>query len=106
MPSEDQRVLYFGLIEQALSKAAAEIFKMQPQAHRWMSDSQRQSFDRGCLEGEARGEAKALLRILVKRGLVITAEQERRISECTEIAALDRWLERAPSATSVDELLG
>jgi flagellar biosynthesis/type III secretory pathway protein FliH len=99
-------VLHFGLIERALSKAAAEICKMQPQAQKLMSESQRQSYDRGCLEGEARGEAKALLSILVRRGLAVTAEHQRRIAECTEIAVLDRWLERALSATTVDELLG
>jgi hypothetical protein len=41
--------------------------------------------------------------ILKRRGLAITDEQQQ-IATCTDLATLDRWLERAFSVTSVNEL--
>jgi len=43
--------------------------------------------------------------ILARRGFELTPEQRRRITECTELAVLERWLDRSLSAASVDELL-
>jgi hypothetical protein len=37
--------------------------------------------------------------------LEISDEQRRQIAACTDAATLERWLERALSARSVDELL-
>ena len=81
---------------------------MLPQTQPFYSELQRRSYERGVGEGEARGEAKALLKILARRGLAVTDAQQRRIVECTDLAVLDRWLDRALSVApvaSVDELL-
>jgi hypothetical protein len=43
--------------------------------------------------------------ILKRRGMAITDEQQRHIVACTDLATLDRWLDRAFSVTSIDELL-
>lgn len=56
------------------------------------------------MEGEAKGEAKAILKIMAQRGLPISEDQRRRISACTDVPTLDRWLDRALSVT-VEELL-
>ncbi len=122
MSDKDQRVLYSGLIEKALSRAAAEIFNMLPQTKEFFSESQRHSYDRGIDQGRAEGrdqgraegrdqgrvegESKALLKILTQRGLAIAEAQHRRIVSCADVATLDRWLDRALAVTSVDELLG
>ena len=107
LPAE-QRLLYSALIEQALSDAARKAMAMDSQVERFFSDAQRQSFDRGKAEGrtegEAKGEAKALLVILRRRGLVVTSDHQHRILACTDVAALDRWLDRALSIASADEL--
>ncbi len=55
--------------------------------------------------GEARGEKRALLRVLGARGLPVSESQRAHIESCTDVAALDGWLERAVSVASVDELL-
>jgi len=55
-------------------------------------------------EGEARGEARALLRVAAKRGIALSPEQEERIRECTDLKLLERWLDQALVATSADEL--
>jgi hypothetical protein len=43
---------------------------------------------------------------LRRRGLAVTEEQRQQIVTCIDLAALDRWLDRAFSVTSVNELLG
>jgi hypothetical protein len=42
---------------------------------------------------------------LRRRGLAPTSDQQDRILTCTDLATLNRWLDRAVSAASVDELL-
>jgi hypothetical protein len=118
-PGADQW-LYLSLIENALSDEAEEEFynyKMMPEAPKYFSETLRRSWEHdvaaGKAEGEAQGEAKgkaegearALLRILAQRGLPMSDDQRRRIQECTDIATLDGWLDRALLVASVDELL-
>ena len=102
LPSEDQRLLYWGLIEAALSETAREILQMNAQSRPYFGETQRRSF----AEGKAQGIAEALLKILGKRGLVVTEDEQRRIEACSDPAVLDGWLDRALTATSVNELLG
>jgi hypothetical protein len=106
---EEQRLLYSVLIEKALSDAARKALAMEPQIEKFFSEAHRRSYDLGKAKGEAEGEAKgkadALLMILRRRGLAITDEQQHQIVTCTDLATLDRWLERAFSITSGSELL-
>lgn len=110
---EDQRLLYSLLIESNLSEAARKAIEMQPGLEKFFSEAQRRNFERGRAEGkaegkaegQARGEVVALLKILVRRGLTITAEQRRRIVGCSDLAVLERWLDRSLSVGSVAELL-
>jgi len=55
--------------------------------------------------GEARGEAKALLRLLATRDVAVDEEAHARITECRDVALLDRWFDRAVTATSVAAVL-
>jgi hypothetical protein len=55
--------------------------------------------------GEARGEARLLLRTLDKRGLVVDAATRERILGCTDTEALERAFDRALSASSLDDVL-
>jgi hypothetical protein len=103
---EDQRQVYSGLIESALSHAAREALKMAPQVQKLFSESQRKSFAEGETRGEARGEARAVLRVLALRGIAVTEPQRAQIAECQDLDLLDRWLVRALSVTSINELLG
>ena len=63
----------------------------------------------GRVEGEARGraegEARTLLKLLRLRGFAVDEATAERILTTTEVATLDRWVERALSARSVDEVL-
>jgi hypothetical protein len=107
--TEEQRMLYSLLIEANLSEAARKAVEMQPGLEKFFSEAQRRNFERGRAEGKARGkaegEAAALLKIVTRRGLTLSAEQRRRIMGCTDVAMLERWLDRALSVSSVAELL-
>jgi hypothetical protein len=59
---------------------------------------------RGRAEGQAQGRAEALLRVLRGRGLALSEANAMRIRECSDIAQLDAWLDRALSVKSSDEL--
>ena len=54
---------------------------------------------------EAKGRVEALLAILGARYLALSDEQRARIEACSNVAQLDRWIVRAVTAASVDDLL-
>ena len=97
---EEQQLLYSLLIEANLSEAARKAIEMQPGLDKFFSAAQRRNFERG----RAEGKAEALLKILIRRGLTATAEQRRHIIECTDLAMLEHWLDRALSVSSIEEL--
>jgi hypothetical protein len=103
--SEDQRLLYSLLIQSNLSTAARKAIEMHPRLEKFLTETQRQQLQQSRAEGRAEGEATALLKILAQRGLELTPEQRRRITECTELAVLERWIDRSLSAGSIDEVL-
>jgi hypothetical protein len=106
---EDQRLLYSLLIQSNLSTAARKAIEMHPRLEKFLTEAQRQQLQQsraeGRAQGRAEGEAAALLKILARRGLEPTPEQRRRITECTELAVLERWIDRSLSAGSIDEIL-
>jgi hypothetical protein len=55
-------------------------------------------------EGEAKGEAKAVLRVLAARGVPLSDEMRERIMTCTDLDQLELWIEQAATATAADEL--
>ena len=101
-----ERSLYSHLIDNALGDDAKEKIEMMPEPPKYFSETFRRSWEQGAAEGEAKGKAEALLRILAQRGLPWSEDQRRRILACTDLATLDGWLDRALLVASVDELLG
>jgi hypothetical protein len=92
------------LIESSLGDAARKSFEMLPQGQRFFSETQRRSFSEGEKKGKAEGEAQALLRVLDRRGLSISAEQRERVLACADLATLEAWLDRAVTAESTEEV--
>jgi predicted transposase YdaD len=90
---------------------------MEPHIEKFFTEAHRRSYDQGEAKGEAKGKvageakgkaegkAEALVMILKQRGLAMTDEQQQQLVTCTDLPTLDRWLERALSVTSLDELL-
>lgn len=58
----------------------------------------------GRTEGKAEGKAEGVLQVLDARGIAVSEEQKARILACTDIAVLDRWIRRAVSVSSTEEL--
>jgi hypothetical protein len=62
---------------------------------------------KGRADGQAQGKADALLKLLRARGLRVSSGHRARISGCTDVRRLDRWIRRAVTASTVrDVLLG
>jgi hypothetical protein len=55
-------------------------------------------------EGKAEGTAEHILRILDVRGIALTAEQREQVTASTDPTQLDRWFDRAITATSAAEV--
>lgn len=75
-------------------------------------DGERKGFhdgeQKGFHDGEQKGEVKMLrhdiFRVLQRRGLTLTAEQDARIRTCEDRALLDRWFDNVIDATSGDDV--
>lgn len=58
----------------------------------------------GLAEGSAEGRSDAVLRVLDKRGVVLSEEQRARVAGCIDLDQLDAWLDRAATATRASEV--
>jgi hypothetical protein len=63
-------------------------------------------FAEGHTSGETAGKIAAILAFLAARGISVSAEARTRIEACREVATLDRWIVRAATASSVEEVIG
>ncbi len=59
----------------------------------------------GRAEGTLEGEARALLRVLGRRGIVVDTETEARILATRDLDLLGRWLDRAVDAKTIADVL-
>ncbi|WP_113698651.1 hypothetical protein [Nonomuraea lactucae] len=68
----------------------------------------RAHFGKGREEGEAKGrvegEIDALFTVLDARGVAMTEEARARITGCTDLSQVQRWIRRAVTAASLDDL--
>jgi hypothetical protein len=101
---EDTRVLYFDLIEAALSEAARKAFEMLPQNYEFQGPTYKKAKLEGQLEGQALMAAASVLDELEARGLSISDEVRQRVQGSTDLEQLRRWIRRAAVITSADEL--
>ena len=60
--------------------------------------------DQGIAEGEAKGKAEAVLKLLEARGLAATDEQRQQVTSSTNPAQLDLWFDRAITAGTAAEV--
>jgi hypothetical protein len=64
-----------------------------------------QGLEQGPAKGILEGEARALLKLMLARGLRVTEAQRRQVMGCTDPAQLELWIERAATAGSVSAVL-
>jgi hypothetical protein len=60
--------------------------------------------DEGIAEGEAKGKAEAVLRLLDARGLAPSREQRDRVMSSSDAAQVDLWFDRAVTARTAAEV--
>jgi predicted nucleotidyltransferase/HEPN domain-containing protein len=63
------------------------------------------AYERGEQQGYERGQQEMLIRLLARLGIPLTEEGRARIQACTDPETLDRWLDRAASAKTLDDVL-
>jgi predicted transposase/invertase (TIGR01784 family) len=59
----------------------------------------------GHKSGLAEGKRASLFRLLARRGIALTEEEQRRISHCDDLARLDQWFDNALTASTAVEAL-
>jgi hypothetical protein len=65
----------------------------------------KRAYSDGVEQGVGQRAAEDIMKVLAARGFEVPKELERRIRGCHDTALLDRWLELAATASSVDELM-
>ena len=58
----------------------------------------------GKIEGEASGRIAAILAVLAARGLPVSEEARARIEAWKDVITLDRWIARAATSASIDDV--
>ena len=74
--------------------------------HDFRSEFAKEYVSLGRAEGEARGEARAVLTVLDGRGVPVPADVRDQILRCTDLGQLDTWLRRAIVAATAAEVVG
>ena len=58
----------------------------------------------GLAEGLAAGKRASLVRLLARRGITLTEEEQRKISLCDDLARLDQWFDNALTGNTAAEV--
>jgi hypothetical protein len=108
---DDERVrLYVDLVLGSLGKAARGALEalMKSGTYEYQSEFARkyvaQGLKQGRKEGLHEGERVALFEVLAARGLQVEEAARQRIQACLEPAQLKRWLRKAVSVRTTEEL--
>jgi hypothetical protein len=108
---DDERArFYFDLVMYSLNDVARMALEvlMRSGTYEYQSEFARRYFaqgrEEGRQEGRQEGEMSALLEVLEARGLQVDEQARQRIAACTETEQLKRWLRKAVSVQSVQEL--
>ncbi|GAA0563574.1 hypothetical protein [Actinomadura livida] len=73
--------------------------------YEWQSEFAKTHRGEGRAEGRAEGEAKAVLLVLGARGITVPNEIRERVTNCTDIDQLERWVQRAAVIDKAEDLL-
>jgi hypothetical protein len=89
----------------AYRKVTDEIQQVRELAKAKWTEGEAVGFAKGKAEGKAEGIAASVLAILTTRGLAVSPEARARIQACQDVPTLERWLARALTAASTEEVL-
>ncbi len=102
----DHANLYTDLILSVLPAAARECLEelMTITGYRYQSDFARRYFSAGEAQGEAKGEAYAVLAVLDARGIDVPDKIRAEIAGCTDLDRLGGWIRQAATAHKIEDL--
>jgi hypothetical protein len=103
---EERARAYFDLLRYHLGKALDRALEaiMATTEHKYLSDFARKYYDDGVVKGEAHRARAALRTVIRVRAIPASEEDLARIAACEDLTTLDRWLERAALATTMEEV--
>ncbi len=91
--------------EQAAKEATAQAQKAAEQAAKEGAAQAQKAAEQAAREASKQALTKGLLAVFATRNFPLTDEARERIHSCADTETLERWLERAVSATSVNDVL-
>jgi hypothetical protein len=96
---DERRILYDDIVMAALPAAVRSSLEalVTSTTYQYKSPFARKYF--------AKGKAEGLLVVLEARGLTVSEQTRAQILECANLTQLDRWVRRALTVLSVEELL-
>jgi hypothetical protein len=103
MPTQEELLWRFGPVDEPEIEARRQrildfLLETSPQKKQQLQQE-------GQLEGRLTATRASLRRVLAGRQLTPSKDDEARIDACTDLATLERWLDRAINATSVSDVL-
>ena len=69
-----------------------------------LEDGKKLGLEDGLRDGRVEEARKALLRVVSKRGFALNESQTAMVAQCSDLATLEKWLDRAVLASSVAEI--
>ena len=103
---DERALLYLDLVGVSLSDIARTVFEdlMARGNYEFQTEFAKKHRAAGREEGRALGEATAVVTVLQTRGIALSGEQEKRILSCVDLDVLDRWIRKAVTVASADDL--
>ncbi|GAA1616291.1 hypothetical protein [Nocardia ninae] len=102
----ETRTTYTRFVRHAASDAARKALEELMASPTYRDDWVDGLLDQGRAEGEARGEAKMLLRALVARGFAVSDDLRARVLSTSDTEQLEAWMDKAAVADSLDVVFG
>ncbi|WP_329097738.1 hypothetical protein OG979_19735 [Actinomadura citrea] len=102
----DKGALYYDYVMSRFSDAARKLMEdtVKLDNYEWQSEFAITHRAEGRAEGEVEGEVKALLLLLEARGLDVPEDVRSRVQGCTDLEQIERWIQRAVSADTAEDL--
>ncbi len=106
LPSYTEAPRFYGdLVLNSLNESARRALEAMMKGYEYQSDFAKKYVALGRDQGRAEGEAHALLTVLRARGIAVPDGARERILAQKDPELLERWLQKAATAPSLDEVL-
>ena len=111
MPTRDELLQRFGPVDDPEIEARRQyilkvLLDQDPKMQQQLIDKGlSQGRSEGRSEGRLTGTRASLRRVLARRQLTLRKDDDARVEACTDLATLERWLDRAITASSAADVL-